>query len=49
MRVLMGLGYYEGGGFATVVNSLARHLSKHGVEVTVAAREVRIRPLRMLT
>lgn len=44
MRVLMGLGYYEGGGFTTVVNSLAKHLQTKGVKVTVAVREIRIKP-----
>jgi glycosyltransferase involved in cell wall biosynthesis len=44
LKVLMMLGYYEGGGFTTVVNSLSKYLTTLGVEVTVAARVVRIEP-----
>jgi len=40
----MLLGYYEGGGFTTVVNNLSKYLAALGVEVTVAARVVRIDP-----
>ena len=40
----MTLGYYEGGGFTTVVNNLSKYLTTLGVEVTVAARVVRIEP-----
>ena len=40
----MGLGYYEGGGFTTVVNSLGKGLQAKGIDVTVAARIVRINP-----
>jgi len=40
----MLLGYYEGGGFTTVVNNLSKYLTTLGVEVTVAARVVRIEP-----
>jgi glycosyltransferase involved in cell wall biosynthesis len=43
-KVLMMLGYYEGGGFTTVVNNLSKYLTALGVEVTVAARVVRIEP-----
>ncbi|MEM3836082.1 glycosyltransferase family 4 protein [Pyrobaculum sp.] len=43
MRVLIGLGYYEPGGFATVVNMLSKHLRSNGIDITVAARVVRIR------
>ena len=43
-KVLMTLGYYEGGGFTTVVNNLSKYLTALGVEVTVAARVVRIEP-----
>ena len=38
----MMLGYYEGGGFTTVVNNLSKYLITLGVEVTVAARVIRI-------
>jgi glycosyltransferase involved in cell wall biosynthesis len=44
LKVLMMLGYYEGGGFTTVVNNLSKYLTALGVEVTVAARVVRIEP-----
>ena len=40
----MLLGYYEPGGFKTVIDNLSKHLTMHGVEVTVAARVVRIEP-----
>lgn len=40
----MGLGYYEGGGFTTVVNALVKHLQHQGVEVFVGARVVRVKP-----
>ncbi|MFP3241349.1 MAG: glycosyltransferase family 4 protein, partial [Caldivirga sp.] len=43
-KVLMTLGYYEGGGITTVVNNLSKYLTTLGVEVTVAARVVRIEP-----
>ena len=44
----MLLGYYEGGGFTTVVNNLSKYLAALGVEVTVAARVVRIEPPKYL-
>jgi glycosyltransferase involved in cell wall biosynthesis len=44
IKVLMLLGYYEPGGFKTVIDNLSKHLTMHGVEVTVAARVVRIEP-----
>ncbi|MFP3299205.1 MAG: glycosyltransferase family 4 protein [Thermocladium sp.] len=44
LKVLMMLGYYEGGGFTTVVNNLSKYLTTLGVEVTVAAGVVRIEP-----
>jgi len=40
----MLLGYYEPGGFKTVIDNLSKRLTMHGVEVTVAARVVRIEP-----
>ena len=40
----MLLGYYEPGGFKTVIDNLSKHLTMHGVEVTVAARVVRTEP-----
>ncbi|BDR92701.1 glycosyltransferase family 4 protein [Vulcanisaeta souniana] len=43
MRVLMGLGYYEPGGFATVINMLSKYLMNNGINVVVAARVVRMR------
>ena len=42
----MLLGYYEPGGFKTVIDNLSKHLTMHGVEVTVAARVVRTEPPR---
>jgi glycosyltransferase involved in cell wall biosynthesis len=44
IRVLMGLGYYEVGGFKTVIDNLSKYLPRYGVEVTVAARVVRVKP-----
>jgi glycosyltransferase involved in cell wall biosynthesis len=44
LKVLITLGYYEVGGFMTVVNNLSKYLTALGVEVTVAARVVRIEP-----
>jgi len=44
IKVLMLLGYYEPGGFKTVIDNLSKHLTMHGVEVTVAARVVKIEP-----
>ena len=44
MKVLMGLGYYEGGGFTSVVNTLGKYLQDLGVEVVVGARVVRVQP-----
>ena len=46
IKVLMLLGYYEPGGFKTVIDNLSKHLTMHGVEVTVAARVVRTEPSR---
>jgi glycosyltransferase involved in cell wall biosynthesis len=40
----MGLGYYEVGGFKTVIDNLSKYLGMYGVEVTVAARVVKINP-----
>jgi glycosyltransferase involved in cell wall biosynthesis len=40
----MILGYYELGGFKTVVDNLSKYLTAHGVEVTVAARVLRAEP-----
>ncbi len=40
----MGLGYYEVGGFKTVIDNLSKYLPRYGVEVTVAARVVRVEP-----
>jgi len=42
----MLLGYYEPGGFKTVIDNLSKHLTMHGAEVTVAARVVRTEPPR---
>lgn len=44
MKVLLALGYYEGGGFTTVVNMLSKYLQEHNVNVTIAARVIRIKP-----
>ncbi|MGB9622316.1 MAG: glycosyltransferase family 4 protein [Candidatus Bathyarchaeia archaeon] len=44
IKVLMGLGYYEIGGFKTVIDNLGKYLPRYGVEVTVAARVVRVEP-----
>jgi glycosyltransferase involved in cell wall biosynthesis len=46
IKVLMLLGYYEPGGFKTVIDNLSKHITMHGVEVTVAARVVRTEPPR---
>jgi len=40
----MGLGYYEVGGFKTVIDNLSKYLPRYGAEVTVAARVVRVEP-----
>ncbi len=40
----MGLGYYEVGGFKTVIDNLSKHLPKYGIEVTVATRVIRVEP-----
>jgi len=40
----MGLGYYEVGGFTSVVNTLVKYLQRQGVEVVVGARIVRVKP-----
>ena len=40
----MGVGYYEVGGFKTVIDNLSKYLPRFGVEVTVAARVVRVEP-----
>ncbi len=39
----MGLGYYEPGGFATVVNMLNKYLKNNGIDVVVAARVIRMK------
>ena len=44
IRTLMILGYYEPGGFKTVVDSLSKYLAMRGVDVTVAARVLRAEP-----
>lgn len=41
MKVLMTLGRYEFGGFATTVNFLSRYLRHLGVDVTIAAMKIR--------
>lgn len=48
MKVLMGLGYYEVGGFNTVVNALVKHLQAYGVEVSVGARVIKVKPPKWL-
>lgn len=42
MKVLLGVGYYEPGGFSTVLNMLSKHLQKYDIEVVVAARVIRM-------
>jgi glycosyltransferase involved in cell wall biosynthesis len=44
IKVLMLLGYYEPGGFKTVVDSLSKYLRVYDVDVTVAARVIRVEP-----
>jgi len=44
IKVLMLLGYYEPGGFKTVVDSLSKYLRVYGVDVTAAARVIRVEP-----
>jgi len=44
IKILMGLGYYEIGGFKTVIDDLSKYLGRCGLEVTVATREVKINP-----
>jgi len=44
VKVLTLLGYYEPGGFKTVIDNLSKSLRRLGVEVTVAARVVRTEP-----
>jgi glycosyltransferase involved in cell wall biosynthesis len=44
IKVLMLLGYYEPGGFKTVVDSLNKYLRMYDVDVTVAARVIRADP-----
>ncbi len=44
MKVLLTSGYYEGGGFTTVINMLSKHLQKLGIDVTVGARVIKIKP-----
>jgi len=46
IKVLILLGYYEPGGFKTVIDNLSKHLTMRGVEVTVAARVMRTEPPR---
>ncbi|MCW3989019.1 MAG: glycosyltransferase family 4 protein [Candidatus Bathyarchaeota archaeon] len=38
------MGYYETGGFSTVINALAGNMQELGHEVTVAAHTVRVKP-----
>jgi len=40
----MLLGYYEPGGFKTVVDSLSKYLRVYNVDVTAAARVIRVEP-----
>jgi glycosyltransferase involved in cell wall biosynthesis len=44
LKVLVGLGYYEVGGFKTVVDNLSKFLKMYGIDVTVAARVVKVNP-----
>jgi glycosyltransferase involved in cell wall biosynthesis len=44
IKVLMLLGYYEPGGFKTVVDSLSKYLRVYDVDVTAAARVIRVEP-----
>jgi glycosyltransferase involved in cell wall biosynthesis len=44
LKVLVGLGYYEVGGFKTVVDNLSKFLKMYGIDVTVAARVVKVDP-----
>jgi glycosyltransferase involved in cell wall biosynthesis len=44
IKVLMLLGYYEPGGFKTVVDSLSKHLKMYNVNVSVAARVIKTEP-----
>jgi glycosyltransferase involved in cell wall biosynthesis len=44
IKVLMALGYYELGGFKTVIDHLSKYLGAYGVAVTVVARIVRAEP-----
>ena len=44
INVLMLLGYYEPGGFKTVVDSLSKYLNTYGVNVVIAARVIRVEP-----
>lgn len=40
MKVLLALGHYEWGGFKTVVNSLAKYLSRLGIETHIATLQL---------
>ena len=40
MRELLGVGYYEPGGFSTELNMLRKNLRDHGMDVKWAARTI---------
>ena len=42
MRIFLSVWYYEPGGFSTVLNMLSKYLKRHGMDVTVAARVIRM-------
>ncbi|ABW02272.1 glycosyltransferase family 4 protein [Caldivirga maquilingensis] len=44
LKIALALGYYEIGGFKTVIDNLAAKLSEKGHEVTVYARVIRTKP-----
>jgi len=44
MRILLVLGYYETGGFSTVINALATNMGELGHDVTVGAHTIRDKP-----
>jgi glycosyltransferase involved in cell wall biosynthesis len=44
IKVLMLLGYYEPGGFKTVVDNLSKYLSMYDINVTIATRIKRVEP-----
>ncbi|WP_158305061.1 hypothetical protein [Thermoproteus uzoniensis] len=44
IRVLIRLGYYEVGGFKTVIDNLSKYLPRYSGEVMVATRVVKVEP-----